>query len=316
MNFGGTRKQVKISVRALILLTTVISSGCTGLVSQKSSTATDPTSVSTPVSPSAPSITVTSLANGQVGTPYSQPLTTIGGAPPYTWSIALGTLPVGVALNSSTGLIGGVPTAPVNAVMLTFKVADSSSPAQTSNISLPLTIVPAGLVISTTSLPTGTVGTPYSQTVNATGGTPPYTWTLTLGALPAGIALDSATGRINGTPASAANAIALSFTVTDSTTPVALMDTVVFSLAVAAGAGHSISLNWDASVSSATTGYNIYRSNFSGSGYDMVNSTPVSGLAYTDATVVGGLTYYYVSTAVDPSGDESAFSNEIQLSVP
>ena len=175
-----------------------------------------------------------------MGIPYSQALTTIGGTPPYTWSIALGTLPAGVTLNSSTGLIGGFPTAPANGTMLTFRVVDSSLPAQTSHVSLPLTIIPAGLAISTTSLSNGTVGTPYSQMLSATGGTPPYTWILTVGALPAGISLNSVTGLISGSPTASANAVTLSFTVTDSMTPVAQTDTAKVSLTVAGGTGYWI----------------------------------------------------------------------------
>ena len=60
----------------------------------------------------------------------------------------------------------------------------------------------------------------------------------------------------------------------------------------------------------------MYRSNISGSGYGKINPTLVSGLTYADATVVGGQTYYYVTTAVDSSGNESAFSNEVQAVVP
>jgi hypothetical protein len=56
------------------------------------------------------------------------------------------------------------------------------------------------LVITTTSLPGGTRGFLYSQMVTATGGVPAYTWSITLGTLPAGITLNSTTGLISGTP--------------------------------------------------------------------------------------------------------------------
>jgi hypothetical protein len=65
--------------------------------------------------------------------------------------------------------------------------------------------------IITTSLPAGTRGTTYSQTLAATGGTTPYTWAVTSGSLPAGLSLNSSTGAITGTPTTAATS---SFTVT------------------------------------------------------------------------------------------------------
>ena len=76
------------------------------------------------------------------------------------------------------------------------------------------------LVVVTTSLPSGQVGTAYSATLAATGGTSPYSWSLTSGTLPAGLTLNAATGAISGTPTAAANATALTFTVTDSSSPV------------------------------------------------------------------------------------------------
>ena len=78
---------------------------------------------------------------------------------------------------------------------------------------------------------------------------------------------------------------------------------------------HSVVLSWNASTS-AVTGYNVYRSTVSGTQYAKVNSSLVGGLAFTDTTVLGGTIYYYVTTAVDASGDESPFSNEAQAIIP
>ncbi len=164
-------------------------------------------------------ITKTSLASGQVGTGYSQTLTATGGTAPYTWALSLGTLPGGLTLNSSTGLISGTPTAVVNATPLAFEVADSSSPTQTTSVSLTLTIFSATLTITTASLANGQVGTGYAQTLTATGGTAPYTWALSLGTLPGGLTLNSSTGLISGTPTAVANGTALAFKVADSSSP-------------------------------------------------------------------------------------------------
>ena len=173
-------------------------------------------------STSAPlSITTTSLPNGQVGSPYSATLAATGGTTPYSWSLTSGTLPAGLSLNASTGAISGTPTATANATALTFLLTDSSSPAQTKSVNLTLTIavsIPPPN-ITTTSLPNGQVGSPYSATLAATGGTMPYTWSLTSGTLPTGLSLNAATGAITGTPTATANATALTFKLTDSSSP-------------------------------------------------------------------------------------------------
>jgi len=102
-------------------------------------------------------------------------------------AVTSGTLPAGLTLNASSGLISGTPTATASATPLTFKANDSGSPAQTT-ANLTLTIV-SQLTITTTSLPNGAVGTAYSQTLASTGGTGAVTWQLTSGTLPAGLTL-------------------------------------------------------------------------------------------------------------------------------
>lgn len=77
-----------------------------------------------------------------------------------------------------------------------------------------------------------------------------------------------------------------------------------------------VALAWNASPSPATSGYNVYRSTTSGAGYVKINSSPVGGLSYVDATASGGAIYYYVTTAVDVNGNESTPSNETQAIVP
>jgi len=81
-----------------------------------------------------------------------------------------------------------------------------------------LTVQAVPLVMSTTSMPTGTVSVAYSATLLATGGTTPYTWGIASGTLPGGLALNTATGAIAGTPT---NAGTFSFTarVSDASSP-------------------------------------------------------------------------------------------------
>jgi hypothetical protein len=78
---------------------------------------------------------------------------------------------------------------------------------------------------------------------------------------------------------------------------------------------HTVSLSWTASTSTVS-GYNVYRSTTSGSGYTKLNSSLVASVAYTDSTVANAMTYYYVTTAVDGSGNESSYSNEASAVIP
>jgi Abnormal spindle-like microcephaly-assoc'd, ASPM-SPD-2-Hydin len=78
---------------------------------------------------------------------------------------------------------------------------------------------------------------------------------------------------------------------------------------------HAVGLSWDASTSSVF-GYNVYRGTQSGGPYQRLTSSPQPGTSYTDATVLSGNTYYYVSTAVDSNLTESAYSNQAQAVVP
>lgn len=88
------------------------------------------------------SVATTSLPSGQMGVAYSTTLAAAGGTAPYTWTLASGALPAGLSLASS-GAITGTPTASASNVALTFKVADSGSPAQSTTANLSLTIAPA-----------------------------------------------------------------------------------------------------------------------------------------------------------------------------
>jgi hypothetical protein len=83
----------------------------------------------------------------------------------------------------------------------------------------------------------------------------------------------------------------------------------------ASGKPHTAKLTWKPS-SSHVAGYNVYRSEVSGQKYQKINSSLVQGPTYADNTVLSGVTYYYVTRAVDDQGHESANSNEISVSIP
>ena len=180
-----------------------------------------------------PTVNTTSIPAATAGAAYSATLSESGGISPYTWTITSGTLPAGVSLNSTTGAIAGTP-AGVSSGSVTFHVADAAGMSASQAITFTVNAPPA-LTITTGSLPAGTTGTAYSQTLQATGGVPSYTWAVTTGSLPAGLALNSATGAISGTPSGIFTGTA-SFTVTatDSQTPTHATTTANLSITVSA----------------------------------------------------------------------------------
>jgi fibronectin type 3 domain-containing protein len=78
---------------------------------------------------------------------------------------------------------------------------------------------------------------------------------------------------------------------------------------------HSVSLSLNSSPS-AVVGYNLYRGTKSGGPYAKVNPVLNASTSYTDNSVQAGTTYYYVSTAVNGSGTESMYSNQLQAVIP
>jgi hypothetical protein len=141
----------------------------------------------------APTITTASLPGGTVGTAYSQTLATEGDAP-ITWDIDTGSLPGGLNL-STAGVISGTPTT-ANTFNFTVKAANAAG-NDTKQFSITIAPAPAP-TITITSLPGGTVGQAYRQTLAATGDRP-ITWSIDKGTLPGGLTLSTA-GVISGTP--------------------------------------------------------------------------------------------------------------------
>ena len=165
-----------------------------------SSGLTDTASVNLPIDGiDCPTIVITppSLPDGTVGTPYSETVVASGGNPPYGYSVSAGSLPPGLSLNTVTGEISGTPT---TAGTFNFTITASDADLCTGTEDYSIDITCANIVLALPSLPSGTVGDPYSQTVTASGGTAPYTYSVSSGALPPGLSLNSATGEISGTP--------------------------------------------------------------------------------------------------------------------
>ena len=127
-------------------------------------------------------IKTTSLPSGRVGTFYTTSVSATGGTGSYTWTIS--TLPTGLTYTSSDGQIYGTPTT-TGTYTVEITVTDGMSTMATVVLRLHVT-APLPLVITTTSLPSGTQGHFYTATLSASGGIgSTYTWTIST--LPTGL---------------------------------------------------------------------------------------------------------------------------------
>jgi uncharacterized protein (TIGR03437 family) len=161
-----------------------------------------------------PQITTTTLPPGTIGTAYSATLNATGGSPPYAWAQVGGLLPSGLTL-SANGTIAGTPGIFVaSPFTYNFSVTVHDSLGNEAPVQMLSISVARAVAILTLSLPGGSVGTTYSQTLASTGGAgAPYIWTVVSGTLPPGLTLNPATGAIVGIPSTAAGS-PFSFSVT------------------------------------------------------------------------------------------------------
>ncbi|MDQ0646595.1 putative repeat protein (TIGR02543 family) [Microbacterium natoriense] len=141
----------------------------------------------------APEITTLSLPDGIVTDAYSAPVNAIGTGP-ITFQVSAGTLPAGLVLDPATGVVSGTPT-----TAGTFAFTVSASNAGGSDEQEYTVVIRERPIITTMSLPDGTIAAPYRETIAATG-TGPITFAVTAGSLPPGLSLDPTTGVISGTP--------------------------------------------------------------------------------------------------------------------
>ncbi len=167
---------------------------------------------------SALSIVTNTLPAGTVGRSYYfGGVYGAGGTPGYKYSRIQGSLPKGLTLNGRTGLITGSPKFSGTSTF-TVEVSDSTGSLAVSPV-LSIRVAPAVKVsVSTATLKGAKQSKSYSAGLKATGGTKPFTWSITGGALPPGLTL-SPTGSISGTP-SASGPFPLTVQVSDASNPV------------------------------------------------------------------------------------------------
>ncbi len=159
------------------------------------------------------SITTSGLPVATVGSAYSTTLSASGGSGTKAWTIAAGSLPAGLSL-ASTGVLSGTPNAPGTASF----TANVSAGGANSQRQFSLEVA-AALQISAPATQVAEVAVPLAVELNATGGSAPYRWELTQGALPTHVGFigdkgDGSKALIKGVPADAGS-FSLTFRVTD-----------------------------------------------------------------------------------------------------
>ncbi len=143
-------------------------------------------------------ITPSPLPSGPVGMFYSTTINVSGDPLSHTFSVINGSLPPGLHLNPNSGIISGIPTL-AGPYSFTIEVLDSDNCSAAMTYTLLITC-PIISLTTPSPLPNGTLDTPYSTTIAASGGSMPYTFSVISGFLPPGLVLTSTTGVISGIP--------------------------------------------------------------------------------------------------------------------
>ena len=283
-------------------------------------TATNASGTSSPatvsISVSAPSITLSpgSLSNGIVGVTYNSSFSASGGTAPYSYSITSGSMPAGLSLSTS-GTLSGTPT---TGGAYNFSIGVQDRYGATGSQAYSLTVSAPSITLSPGSLSNGTVGTPYSATLSSTGGTAPYSYSITSGSLPTGLSLNTGTGAISGIP-SVAGAYNLTITATDTNSAtrsqaysITIGAQVPVSTAVIAVVPANSSLNPITLNISGGAATSVAVASAASHGTAMASGTSIS---YTPAAGFSGADSF-TYTATNASGTSSPATVSITVSAP
>lgn len=258
---------------------TLTVAGDTFVVNQTAAGGPGPLTISSPAN----------LPSAILNSPYSTTLGATGGTPPYTWSIT-GNLPAGLTLNPTTGAIAGTPTAPGT---FTFQatVTDASNTRQLQGFTLAVQTTGSSLTITTTSLPNGAVGTPYSQGLTSSGGcvtpfSPAPVFNVISGSLPPGLTLRllTSTYGISGTPTSAG--------------------TYNFTVGVSDSCGHGASQPLSITITGSTSSGPVLSATPVSLGFTVVQGATTAPANQSVALAAGSQTLGYTMTATTTSGGQ------------
>jgi len=273
-------------------------------------------SVITPSTSPLLAIGTTDMPDATVGVSYSRTLTPIGGKPDYSWLIESGSLATGLSL-AQTGSITGTPFA---AGTFNFVVRVTDGNGNSASKALTLIVRPAApLTITAGQLPRGSVGTTYSQSIGASGGQTPYTWSIQSGTLPEGLTLNQ-TGIISGTPERPGTA-SFALKLTD-----AVGASVTATLSVTINPGTLVLSIETTSLPDGVVG-EAYSQTLKGSGgslpyhWDIMTGKVPEGLSFSDSGVISGTPttpgeVAFQARVTDQSGQVVTVSLSIDINPP
>lgn len=208
-----------------------------------------------------------------------------------TWAVSSGTLPTGLSLDASTGVLSGTPT--TSQVTVSFTVTDAGN-----NTSAPASILFNGNPVWVTAagaLPNGGIGAAYSTTLSATDDTAGVTYSLTSGTLPTGLSLNASTGVISGTPSSGNGNTSFTVTATDTNGGSTARS---FSIGILISTYYTASTTWTAPAGITTAYFDLIAGGGSGGSFGSSNvgcsGAGAGGKLTGSVTVVPGTGYSLV----------------------
>jgi hypothetical protein len=252
-------------------------------------------------------------ATGQVGPTYS-----ISGTISPTAGGSGATLTLGGAVTTTTtadaagnytfsGLANGTYAVTPSHTGYTFSPTSQSAPVNGANVT--------GINFTAQVAPTFSISGTISPTAGGSGATVILSGAAAATTTTNGAGNYTFSGLTNGAYTVTPTNAGYTFSPPSQSVTVSAANLTGVNFTAAVQQAHSVALSWTASTSTVA-GYNVYRTTISGNQYTLLNSSLVTALAYTDTAVQSGTTYYYVTTAVDASGNESVYSNQVSAPIP